>query len=173
MHLFCIASSMKKKILFFFLPIFLESIKWCQMLSTTYRYPDFFLSHLLSWMEEKRIIICILRTSHAGGSDDSKKKLDEGERDRCLCCCCCCCCCFLLNFQMTNEVGDAIIRTYPTDNRLLINFRLSSSAEILLTSTDGACKSAPNGRKRVCNVYIFRLSFHFACHRWWLGSCHI
>ncbi len=24
-------------------------------------------------------------------------------------------------------------------------------------------------QKRACNVYIFRLSFHFACHRWWLG----
>ncbi len=22
----------------------------------------------------------------------------------------------------------------------------------------------------VCNVYVFRLSFHFACHHWWLGG---
>ncbi len=26
-----------------------------------------------------------------------------------------------------------------------------------------------NVRKRVCNVYTFRLSFHFAYHHWWLG----
>ena len=25
-------------------------------------------------------------------------------------------------------------------------------------------------KKRVCNVYRFQLSFHFACHRWWLGG---
>ena len=27
----------------------------------------------------------------------------------------------------------------------------------------------PNVQKRVCNVYIFQLSFHFTYHRWWLG----
>ncbi len=27
----------------------------------------------------------------------------------------------------------------------------------------------PNVQKRVCNVYLFRLMFHFACHCWWLG----
>ncbi len=40
----------------------------------------------------------------------------------------------------------------PTNNRPLINFLLSSDAEILLTSTDWACKSAPNVQKRACNV---------------------
>ncbi len=25
-------------------------------------------------------------------------------------------------------------------------------------------------RKHVCNVHTFRLSSHFACHRWWLGT---
>ncbi len=30
-------------------------------------------------------------------------------------------------------------------------------------------KSAPNVQKCACNVYMFRLSFHFACHCWWLG----
>ncbi len=25
-------------------------------------------------------------------------------------------------------------------------------------------------KKHVCNVYIFQISFHFAYHRWWLGS---
>ncbi len=57
----------------------------------------------------------------------------------------------------------------PTNNELLMNFRLSSDAEILSMSTDLACKSAPNMQRRVCNVYMFRLSFHFAYHRWWLG----
>ena len=38
-------------------------------------------------------------------------------------------------------------------------------------------------QKRVCNMYVFQLSFHFACHRWRLGrydgrvagrmSCHL
>ena len=36
---------------------------------------------------------------------------------------------------------------YPTNNALLINFRLRSDAEILLPSTDGACKSAPKRAK--------------------------
>ncbi len=26
-------------------------------------------------------------------------------------------------------------------------------------------------KKHVCNVHVFQLSFHFAYHRWWLGSC--
>ncbi len=30
-----------------------------------------------------------------------------------------------------------------------------------------AYKSMPNVQKRVCNVCVFRLSFHFACHSWW------
>ena len=58
---------------------------------------------------------------------------------------------------------------HPTNNALLINFLLSSDAEILLISTDWAYESAQNVQKRVCNVYIFRLSFHFAFHHWWLG----
>ncbi len=57
----------------------------------------------------------------------------------------------------------------PTNNALLINFLLSSDAEILLIITDWACKSAPNVQKRVCNAYVSRLSFHFAYHPWWLG----
>ncbi len=60
--------------------------------------------------------------------------------------------------------------TNPTNNALLINFLLSSDAEILLLSTDWAYKSAQNVQRRVCNVYILLLSFHFAYHRWWLGS---
>ncbi len=39
---------------------------------------------------------------------------------------------------------DAFSRGYPTNNALLINFGLSSDAEILLVSTDWAYKSAPN-----------------------------
>ncbi len=37
---------------------------------------------------------------------------------------------------------------------------------------DWAHKLGPNVEKnRVCNVYIFQLSFHFAYHSWWLGIC--
>ncbi len=43
-------------------------------------------------------------------------------------------------------------------------------AEILLLITNQACKSAPNVPKRVCNVYVFQQSFHFAYHHWWLGK---
>ncbi len=57
----------------------------------------------------------------------------------------------------------------PTNNALLINFRLISDAEILLLSTDWACTLAQNVQKHVCNMHTFRLSFHFACHRCWLG----
>ena len=60
--------------------------------------------------------------------------------------------------------------SYPTNNALLITFRLSSDSEILLLSTDWAYKLAQNVQRRVCNVHVFRLSFHFACHRCWLGS---
>ncbi len=52
----------------------------------------------------------------------------------------------------------------PTNYARLINFRLISNAEILLGK-----KAMPNVQKRVCNRYIFRLSFHFAHHCWWLG----
>ena len=42
--------------------------------------------------------------------------------------------------------------------------------KFLLLSTDLACKLAPKTwQKRACNVYVFRLSFHFAYHHWWLG----
>ncbi len=46
---------------------------------------------------------------------------------------------------------------HPTNNALLISFRLSSDAEVLLVSSDRAWKSAP----KMC---------HFAYHRWWLGT---
>ncbi len=61
------------------------------------------------------------------------------------------------------------IRTFPTNNAPLVNFLLSSDAEILLISINRACKLVPNVQKRVCNVYTFQLSFRFACHSWWLG----
>ncbi len=55
------------------------------------------------------------------------------------------------------------------NNTPLINFWLSSDAEILLLSTGWAYKSPPNAQRRVCNAYMFQRSFHIACHRWWLG----
>ena len=58
---------------------------------------------------------------------------------------------------------------YPTNNALLIYFRLSFDVEILLISTDCAYKSAASEQKYVRSVHIFQLSFHFAHYRWWLG----
>ncbi len=66
-----------------------------------------------------------------------------------------------------NEDGKSV---NPANNVPSINFRQSSDAEILLLSTDWAYKSARNMQKRACNVYVFRLSFHFAYHRFWLGK---
>ena len=47
---------------------------------------------------------------------------------------------FLNFFFFGGEGGDASSFSYPTNNALLINFRLSSDAGILLTSTDWAHK---------------------------------
>ncbi len=61
-------------------------------------------------------------------------------------------------------------RYVPTNNALLINFPLSSDGEtFFLISTDRARKSAPNVQRCACNVHVIQRSFHFACHRWWLG----
>ncbi len=57
---------------------------------------------------------------------------------------------------------------YPTNKALLMNFRLSSDAEILLLSTD-SIQIGTKRAKRVCNVYISQPSFHFAYHDWWSG----
>ncbi len=61
-------------------------------------------------------------------------------------------------------------RKNPTNNALSINFPTELRRKIFVNKapTEHANR-APNEQKRVCNVYIFRLSFHFACHRWWLG----
>ena len=61
----------------------------------------------------------------------------------------------------------------PNQQHTLMNFLLSSDAENLLMITDSAYKSAPIMPKHVCNVYIFQLSFHFACHLWSLGRFKI
>ncbi len=61
--------------------------------------------------------------------------------------------------------------TYPTNNALLLNFLLSSDAEIFVSKHRlSIYKSAPSVQTRVRNVYVFQLSFLFAYHRWWLGS---
>ncbi len=77
---------------------------------------------------------------------------------------------FLLSSTVESNLSLMMTSSYPTNNALLINFRLGSDAEVLLMSTDWACKSASNVKKCVCIVHIFQLSFHFAYHRWWLGS---
>ncbi len=60
---------------------------------------------------------------------------------------------------------------YPTNNAPLTNFLLSSDAEIFV---DKHRPSMQIGDKRGKNVRAtcthFRLSFHFACHRCWLGT---
>ena len=66
-------------------------------------------------------------------------------------------------------------RTFPTNNALLISFLLSSDAEIFINNHRlnmqiGAKRAKKN---HVCNVYMFRLNFLFACHRCWLGCCSI
>ena len=75
-----------------------------------------------------------------------------------------------LNSSIVKPHFYLLTSTYPTNNALLINFLLRSDAEILLIRSDCAYKSAPNVQKLVCNVYIFRLSIHFAYRRWWLGT---
>ncbi len=61
--------------------------------------------------------------------------------------------------------------TNPTNNALLINFLLSSDAEIFVSKHRLSIQiGAKRAKKRVCNVYVFRLGFHFAHHCWWLGS---
>ena len=72
-----------------------------------------------------------------------------------------------------HQVCEKKLCAFPTNNALLICFLLSSDAEILSISTDGAHKPAPNVQKRVCIVYISRLSFHFAYHCWWLGRYYL
>ncbi len=51
----------------------------------------------------------------------------------------------------------------PTTHGLIVDFRLSSDSEILLISADSAFESAPKRakKKRVRDVYMFRLSFRF------------
>ncbi len=73
------------------------------------------------------------------------------------------------DFSKHTPTPLSFFSTFPTHNALLVNFRLSSDAEILLISTNWACKSAPNLQKSVCNMYIFQRSFHFAYHCCWLG----
>ncbi len=62
------------------------------------------------------------------------------------------------------------VDSFPTNNGLLINFRLTSDAEILFNEHRRSMRNRrQNVQKRVCNVYVFQRSFHFACHRCWLG----
>ncbi len=59
------------------------------------------------------------------------------------------------------------MNAHPTNNALLINFRLSSDAEILLTSHRLSLQMSAKRAMRI--LHIFQPSFHFAYHRWWLG----
>ena len=61
--------------------------------------------------------------------------------------------------------------TQPTTTHsLLINFLLSSDAEIFASKHRLSVQTdVKNVQKRASNVRIFRLSFHFAYHLWWLG----
>ena len=58
----------------------------------------------------------------------------------------------------------------PTNNALPIEFLLSSDAENFVTKHRLSIQiGAKCAKKRVCNMYMFRLSFHFAYHRCCLG----
>ncbi len=58
----------------------------------------------------------------------------------------------------------------PTNNALSTKFLLSSDAEIVVDKHRLSMQvGTQTCEKRMCNVHIFRLGFHFAHHRWWLG----
>ena len=77
-------------------------------------------------------------------------------------------------FFLSDHSSLSLSRSFHTQPTtlgvVLISFWLSSDAEVLLINTDWAFVSGPNVQKHVCNVYIFRMSFHFVCRRWWLGT---
>ncbi len=95
----------------------------------------------------------------------------ERERDKWslwehLCCRCC--------EGGAHKVGEhqvSELSVFPTNNALLVNFFLSSDADVSLISTDWACKSAPNVQKRACNARACILTKPplCMCNRWWLG----
>ncbi len=58
----------------------------------------------------------------------------------------------------------------PNQQRTLNKLPTELRCRNFLISTDWECKLMPNVQKHVRNVYIFQLSFHFTCHRWWLGT---
>ena len=63
-------------------------------------------------------------------------------------------------------------KLYPTNNKLLIKFRLSSDAEIFVNKCQ-LCKQVgaePAKTCMQCVRYKFRLSLHFAHQCWWLGK---
>ena len=72
----------------------------------------------------------------------------------------------------SDELGKLRHQTCPTNNRdtlskLPTELRCRNFSLII---ADRACKSvAKNVQKRVCIGYMFRPSFYFAHHRWWLG----
>ncbi len=57
----------------------------------------------------------------------------------------------------------------PNQQRTLNKLPTELQNTKILISTNWEYKSAPNMQKHVRNVYMLRLSFHFAHHRWWLG----
>ena len=57
---------------------------------------------------------------------------------------------------------DSIETLRPTNNALLMNFRLGSNAEIFVKRRRLSIRiRRPNVQKRVRDVYMFRLIFHF------------
>ena len=82
---------------------------------------------------------------------------------------------FLSNLAMIQLVRKKVA-VYPTNNAILIKFRPSSTAEIFVNKHRLSVQIGAKigAKKRVCNLYVltttFQLSFHFARHRWWLGS---
>ncbi len=59
--------------------------------------------------------------------------------------------------------GGGYIIACPTNNALLINFLLSSDAEIFVNRHQLSTQIGTKRAKKVCvcNLYVFQLSFHF------------
>ncbi len=59
---------------------------------------------------------------------------------------------------------------HPTGNALLINFLLSSDADVLISNRRPSMQIGAQTCKNACAMCItFRVIFHFACQHWWLG----
>ncbi len=63
-------------------------------------------------------------------------------------------------------------KTQPNQQRTLNNLPNELRCRNFVTKHQLSILQIGTKRAKTCtcNVYIFQLSFHFGCHRWWLGS---